>query len=266
MNIKSNLLKAFAIFTVLLVLQNTALAQQTSEAETEIQEAAQEQEANEPQAQEIKFDEDELPGESVTPKTDITSSVINKKVSFKKRFLVDVNTGSILDEPLINANYFLVRAAYFTSEELYFGVGIKSRFGDKTSYAEQLSTGTAQLRFDRVPMPTQSHFLSAGYNFYYGKLSFSKDTVITASTRLDTDFGMQKVGSTNKPFVQSAITQSFYINRHVALGLSIGLSMAQTYDTTSVNIRSTEPVPNESAFAEKNQFNQFLSANISLLL
>lgn len=266
MNIKSNFLKSFVIFSALLALQNTALAQQASETDTEIQETAQEQEASEPQAQEIKIDEDELPGESVTPKTDITSNVVNKKVSFKKRFLVDVNTGSILDEPLVNSNYFLVRASYFTSEEFYFGVGFKSRFGDKTSYAEQLSSGTAQLQFDRVPKPTQSHFLSAGYNFYYGKLSFSKDTVITASTRLDTDFGMQKVGTVNKPFVQTAVTQSFFINRNLALGLSIGLSMAQTFDTTSVSIRLADPVPSESAFAEKNQFNQFLSANLSILL
>jgi outer membrane beta-barrel protein len=266
MNIKSNIFNIFAIFTVLVFMQNSALAQQISEAETEIPEAVQEQEPSEPQVQEIKIDEDELPGESVTPKTDITSNVINKKVNYKKRFLVDINTGSILDEPLVNSNYFLVRAAYFTSEELYFGVGFKSRFGDNTSYAEQLSSGTAQLQFGRVPKPTQSHFLSAGYNFYYGKLSFSKDTVITASTRLDTDFGMQAVGTTNKPFVQTAVTQSFYVNRNIALGLSIGLSISQTYDTTSVNIRSTEPIPNESAFAEKNQFNQFLSANLSFLL
>ena len=265
MNIKSNLITAFVIFTALLAGQNLALAQQ-AENETEIQEAPQEAEAVEPQAQEIKIDEDELPGESVTPKTDITNSVINKKVSFKKRFLLDLNTGSILDEPLVNSNYFLVRASYFTSEEYYFGVGFKSRFGDKTSYAEQLSSGTAQLQFDRVPKPTQSHFLSMGYNFYYGKLSFSKDTVITANTRLDTDFGMQKVGTVNKPFVQTSVTQSFFLNRHISLGLSIGLSMAQTFDTTSVNIRSTEPVPSESAFSEKNQFNQFLSANLSLLL
>lgn len=266
MNIKSNLLTAFIVFSALIVIQNTALAQQTSDAETEIQENSQEQDASEPQAQEIKIDEDELPGESVTPKTDITSNVINKKVSFKKRFLVDVNTGSILDEPLINSNYFLVRASYFTSEELYFGVGFKSRFGDKTSYAEQLSSGSAQLQFDRVPKPTQSHFLSAGYNFYYGKLSFSKDMVITASTRLDSDFGMQKIGTVNKPFVQTAVTQSFYINRNLALGISIGLSMAQTFDTTSVSIRLLDPVPSESAFSEKNQFNQFLSANLSILL
>lgn len=264
MNIKNNFLRSLIFLIATASIHSAALAQQSSDAETEIQDTAQEE--VEPQAQEIKIDEDELPGESVTPKTDITSSVINKKVDFKKRFLVDINTGSILDEPLVNSNYLLVRASYFTSEEFFFGVGFKSRFGDKTSYAEQLSAGTAQLQFDRVPKPTQSHFLSMGYNFYYGKLSFAKDTVITASTRLDSDLGMQKVGTVNKPFIQGSITQSFYVNRHISLGLSIGLSMAQIFDTTSVNIRSTEPVPNESAFAEKNQFNQFLSANLSLLL
>lgn len=265
MNIKNKFILSLLTTLLLLFVINSNVAFAQTDNETEIEESAPtESEEAEAQPQEIKIDEDELPGESVIPKTDNKSSVINKKVTFKNRFLLEAVTGSVLDEPLLNSGYWLVRAGYYTTEEFYFGAGFKSRFGGKTSYGEQIAALTPPLLLDDVPAPTQSHFLAVGYNFFYGKLSFAKETVITASTRLDTDLGMQKVGGTDRPFIQSAVTQSFYFNRNVALGLSIGLSLAQVSDFTSVYIRSA-PAPAESAYPTKIQFNQYLSGNLTFL-
>lgn len=276
MNIKSSafltlLLLAFSFNTeaqqnIKTVPAGTTSTAQAANDDTEIQDNVADADQSEAPVQEIKIDEDELPEESVTPKTDNSSSVLNKQVKFNKRFLIDVQTGSILDEPLVNSNYFLGRATYYTTEEMAFGLGFKSRFGGKTSYSEQLNAGTAQLEFERAPSPTASHFLSFGYNFYYGKISMSKNMIIPASTKFECDAGMQKVGSATLPFVQSSLNQSFYLSKHLALGLSIGLSIAKTYDSTSVNIRSSQPVPNESDFSDKIQFNQFLAGSLSILL
>jgi len=234
-----------------------------SSTETEIQENVQSEAA---QPQEIKIDEDELPGESVVPKTDTLQSVINKKIKFTKRFMVNVSAGSILDEPIVNANYFLVRGTYHTNEDFSFGVGFRSRYGDRTDYSQQLYEGSAQLEFERAPAPSSATFLSFGYTFYYGKMSFAKNAVIPATTSMDADAGLQRVGTADKPFIQSAVTQSFYLTKSIAVGISYGLSLAQSVDPTSVNIRSTSPVPRESDFSDKLQFNQYLSANLSFLL
>lgn len=236
-----------------------------NESELEIEESAQET-SSEPVVKEVVISEDEFPSESVTPITDNKSNVLNKKIKFTKRFQLDLNTGSILDEPIVNTNYYLIKASYYVSEEYSFGVGIRSRFGGKTTYSEQLYQGSAQLDFDRAPSPTQSHFVSFGYSFYYGKISLGKNIVVPALTKLDTDFGMQSFGSTTKPFIQSAVNQSFFITNHLSLGLSIGLSLAQTLDPTSVNIRLTQPVPNQSNFSDKIQFNQYLSLNLGMIL
>lgn len=222
--------------------------------------------SNEPTpSKEVKIEDDELPGESVTPKTDTLSTVVNKTIKFSKRLMIDVSTGSVLDEPIANANYFLFRGSYFTNEDYSFGLGVRSRFGDRTDYAQQLYEGTAQLEFERAPLPTQSVFLSFGYTFFYGKMSFAKDVVIPATTKLDADAGLQRIGSIDKPFAQVAATQSFFITKHLALGLSYGISVAQSIDPTSVSIRSSQPAPSESDFSEKLQFNQYLSANMSVL-
>jgi outer membrane beta-barrel protein len=236
---------------------------QSSSNDTEIQENVQ---SEAPPPQEIKIDEDELPGESVVPKTDTLQSVINKKIKFTKRFMINLSAGSVLDEPIVNANYFLVRGTYHTNEDYSFGIGIRSRFGDRTDYSQQLYEGSAQLEFERAPAPTQATFLSFGYTFYYGKMSFAKNAVIPATTSLDADAGLQRIGTADKPFIQGAVTQSFYLTKMIAVGISYGLSLAQSVDPTSVNIRSTSPAPKESDFSDKLQFNQYLSANLSFLL
>ncbi len=273
MNIKSSQL-VLVILSLLLLSGTHAFAQNAAapvtsasapESETEIQDSGKE-ENSEAVVKEVSVSDDELPSESVTPVTDNSSSVLNKKVRFTKRFQLDLNTGSVLDEAIVNSSYFLVRASYYTNEEYSFGVGIKTRFGGRTTYSDQLYQGSAQLNFDRAPAPTSGHFVSFGYNFFYGKISLGKSVVIPASTKLETDFGLQSWGSTSKPFLQSAVNQSFFMNKHLSVGFSIGLSLAQISDPTSVNVRSTQPVPSESSFSNKIQFNQFLSVNLNALL
>lgn len=244
---------------------NSAIQVKSVENDTEIQDNSQDQ-AQETIVKDVVVGEDELPTESVTPITDNNSAVLNKKIKFTKRFLVDFDMGSVLDEPIVNASYYLVRASYYTNEEYSFGFGIRSRFGGRTSYSEQLYQGSAQLEFNRAPAPTQSTFLSYGYNFYYGKISIAKNLVVPASTKLESDFGLQTFGSSSKPFVQAAINQSFFLTSNLALGLNLGLSMAQIVDPTSVNIRSSQPLPSEASFANKIQFNQYLSVNLNVLL
>ena len=268
MSIRSKSFLSLLVVSALLLSSNFAFAQAAPAEEdgpTEIQDNT--PDVNEPEyvVKDTVVDDDELPSESVIPITDNSSSVLSKRVTFAKRFQIDLGTGSVLDEPLINSSYFVFRGSYYTAEEYSFGLGGRSRFGGKTTYSQQLNEGTAQLEFERAPAPTESYFVSFGYNFYYGKLSLGKSLVIPASTKLDTDFGMQTFGSSSKPFLQSAVTQSFYLNRHISIGLSIGLSLAQTYDSTSVNIRSTQPVPSESAFSTKMQTNQYLSLNLSTI-
>lgn len=266
MNTKSRFLNAVLVLLVVFAgmqsfAQSTTIADSD---ETEIQDTP--DSAAEPIVKEVVVNDDELPSESVTPNTDNSSSVLNKKIKFTKKFQIDLYTGSVLDEPIVNSSYFLIRGSYYTTEEYSFGLGLRSRFGGRTSYSDQLFQGTAQLNFDRAPSPSTAHFVSFAYNFYYGKISLGKNVVVPASTRLESDFGLQSFGSSSKPFIQSAVNQSFFIGTKLSIGFSIGLSLAQIADPTSVNVRSAQPVPSEGAFSDKMQFNQYLSVNLSTLL
>jgi hypothetical protein len=272
MNIKSNLISILATTALLSSMHSMAQAQVTAPgpaptqaSEIEIIDTTTPDSSTPIVSQDVQIDEKELPGESVVPKTDITTAVLNKRLRQSGRVMLDFAAGNVLDEPLVNANYYLIRASYFGSDEMSYGLGVKTRFGGQTTYSQQLKEGSAALDFERAPAPTQSLFLSLGYHFYYGKISLSKDSTMTATTKFDTDLGMQKSGSSQKPFVQAALTQSLFFNKQIALGLSYGISLAQVYDPTSVNIRSTQPIPAESDFSQKIRINQYLSLNLSTL-
>lgn len=272
MNIKSSLVLPFIVLSFLVATlqaqaQSSSSSGNDADSETEIQDNSQES-SSDSAVKEVVVGDDELPSESVTPITDNKSNVLNKKIKFTKRFQFDFGTGTILDEAILNANYFMLRGSYFSNEEYSFGLGIKSRFGGKTSYAEQLLQ--KNIHFEVAPAPTQSEFISFGYNFYYGKISLGKNLVIPASTKVQSDFGLQTFGSSSKPFIQSAINQSFFINGNLSVGVSFGLILAQIADPTSVNIKSTPPsLPaniSESSFSNKMQFNEYLSVNLNVLL
>src|SRR6185369_7736688 len=93
MNIKSKILSSvilLAFFSGHTVFAADAKApvvvkkQDPVDDSTEIQDSSAENETTEVVQQEIKIDEDQLPGESVVPKTDVSNSVINKKIKFTK--------------------------------------------------------------------------------------------------------------------------------------------------------------------------------------
>jgi hypothetical protein len=270
MSIKSKFINAALVVVCLTALLCWKEAQAQAQAQAQSDNELNQIELDSPQETEIPTGENsidviDLPEESVFPKTDTKNSVINKKVSFRNQFAVEALAGIFLDEPLLNSNYWSVKIGYFKTEELYFGGGFKSRIGGMTSYGQQIKNLNPPILLDEVPAPTQSQFISVGYNFFYGKLSLTQDSVITTSAKLDGDFGMQQNGNSYKPFIQSSVTQSFYLNKNVAIGFNIGLSLAQVYDYTSVYLRSSS-APSESGYPTKLQFNQYIGGSVIFLI
>lgn len=273
MNIKNNLALSFVLASFLLITAPASAKKADKVPETLIEDS------------EIEIHDDAVfgatvetvststteTGESVLPTTDNESSVLNKKIKFAKRFQLDLSSGLLPDEVIVNNSYSLIRVSYYTNEEYSFGVGFRSRYGGKTSFSKQFYEGSSQLEFDRAPAPKEAYFVSYGFNFYYGKISLAKNIALPASTKLEFDFGMQSFDALNLqdsklPLIQTALNQSFFIGSHLSLGMSLGLSAAQIIDPTSVDVRLSQPLPNEQSFATKIQFNQYVSLNLNLLL
>lgn len=198
--------------------------------------------------------------------TDSNQSVLNRTRKFSNSYQFDFNSGLTPEELVSNKKYLLFRISYYTNEKYSFGLGAKTRYGGRTANSEQLLQTAQQLDFDRASGAKNSQFVTVGYNIFYGKISLTKNTTMNTFTKIVTDFGLQSYSQTNRPFIQSSMEQSFFLMHNVALGFGIGLGAAEIVDPTSVNISMLQPVPSESSFSTKVQFNYFYSLNINIVL
>jgi|GEM_PF-4881648 len=233
--------------------------------ETEIQDDVQD-ELNDLDSKELSGASSQRFVEIITPLTDSKLSVLSRKVQFSKKYLIDLSSGLVADELVANNKYSQIKVSYYSSEEFSFGLGIRSRYGGKTAYAEQLLQSTGQLEFSRAPAVTQAYFLAMAYNIAYGKVSFTKSTVFSTLTKADFDFGIQMFKEEKRPFIQVALTQSLFLSSSLAVGLSLGASIAEVTDPTTADVRLTSPLPSDSSFTSKFQSNAYLSINLNVLL
>lgn len=204
--------------------------------------------------------------QKITPTTDSQSGVLNRKLTFKGRYAIDLDNGSFPDELIRNSRYGMFRFSKYLNEDYSFGIGFRTRYGGLTQYAEQLSQSPTALDFSRSPEPQKSGFVSFGYNLFYGKVSLTKNTVMTTLSKIQTDFGVQNFGSVNRPFIQTAFVQNFFLNRYMALGFNLGFGFSEITDPTSFDVRSSQPAPNEASFASKIQFSRYYGLNLNLFL
>lgn len=198
--------------------------------------------------------------------TDSNQGVLRKRVNFNKSFQIDLSSGLMPEEITSNSKYSLVRISYFANDNYGFGLGVKTRFGDRTDESQSLLNSAQQIDFDRAPVTKNAAFVSFGYNLLYGKISLTKNIVPATLTQIKTDFGLQNYSSVNRPFIRTALDQSFFVFKRLALGFGIGLDIAEITDATSVNVNQSQAIPNESSFATKIQFNYFYSLNLNVIL
>lgn len=203
---------------------------------------------------------------SEEPVIDTTSSVLNKKVSFAKSFSVDLENGTLPDEMIVNSRYNLVRISNYMNEDFSYGVGYRGRYGGQTEYSQNFLSSPTPLDFSRAPEPTKAGFITFGYNFFYGKLSLLKNSVIPTLTKVNTDFGLQAYGTMNRPFLQISLNQLFFVTKNMALGFNFGFGFADIIDPTSVDVNVAQPAPAESRFSGKMQFSKTLGLNLNLFL
>ena len=198
--------------------------------------------------------------------TDTYSAVLNKNVQFAGRYAIDLDAAYLPDEAATNAKYSALRLSKYLNENYSFGFGLRQRYGGLTTLAQQLEQTASAPEFARAPEAKRAAYVAFGYNLFYGKMSMLKYWVPTTLAKLYTDFGVQAYGEKNRPFVQLGLNQMFFLNRYTAVGFHLGFGFAQITDATSIDIRSSQPVPNESSFSDRIQFTRHMGVNLNILL
>ena len=197
---------------------------------------------------------------------DSSQAVLNPHIKFAKKVRFDFESGVLGDELIANANYTLVRWAYYAQDDLSYGIGFRLRTGGLTPDSEELQAQNPQLALSVAPKPTTTVFVSLGYNLLYGKLGFSESKSINTITQLNTDFGLQTFGNVKRPILQLSFSQLFFIDSSIAIGVNLGLSVGEVTDPTSTNLNSSLPAPNDDQFNSKILFGKSIGINLNVLL
>jgi hypothetical protein len=196
---------------------------------------------------------------------DSSSAVVKQNVIFEKKYLVDLSAGSFLDEQFANANYTNLKVSYFYDQNYLLGLGLRTRSGGNTSLTNSL-LNDYQVDLRRAPIATTAFYGTFGYALFYGKLSLTKNTTVTNSSKVGIDLGMQTYGQTRRPFIQTDFTQYFYIGKSFSISVGLGLSFAEVTDPTSFDVRTTQPISSEDSFGSKVQMNHFIAIGVGVLL
>ncbi len=218
----------------------------------------------------IQFPEDELPSESVIPILDSPKAVLNRTIEYTQAWETKLNYGWLLDEPFYQNSYLAVGLGYSWSE--ISGISFRYlKWGQGLSdYSKQFEGATSNPQFGRAPGPDMGYSLSYDYRFFYGKVSFSKKSVIPTVLGSTFEGGMIKYGSRNLPFFGVGLQNAYYFSdpgakSHWGINIGVRLFLRNMVDPLSGNLSSSTAAPSESSFSTKTRFSTSLDFGLQYL-
>ncbi|WP_374029941.1 outer membrane beta-barrel domain-containing protein [Bdellovibrio bacteriovorus] len=212
-----------------------------------------------------EVDYNDLPAESVIPILDSKLAVKSPSISFRGRFEVGIALGNVIDEMFFNNTLWGFQAFYHSDEDTAWGLKYFDRSEGLSTYSDQFANTSAQLDFKKAPSPTVILMGSHRWSFLYGKMSFTKDLVLPSTISVETDLGINKMGSQDLPIIGLGLNHTIFIKKHIGIGLAYRLLLYQTFDPTSSDLGASAPRPSESDFDKTVQISQNLEFNLSYL-
>jgi outer membrane beta-barrel protein len=210
------------------------------------------------------FVPEDVSQESVVPKMDSPQAVLTRALKMTNRFELSISQAWILDEPFLNSSYQILELSYHWNES--FGVGLKAlNFNAGTSEYSKQFLSTQGTQFDQVPNPKSGMGASFHNRIFYGKLSFSEETVLPTMIELVTDLGLTSQGSkSGLPFISLGVGQKTYFQKSFSFGLQYNWMVHQSLDANSVNLQAGQVV-DPSSFKTKTEFSHGLQLNFGYL-
>lgn len=216
-------------------------------------------------AAEIFLPENELPSESVIPKLDNSTVVLNRTIQKAKHLSVGLAYGNLLDEMFYNSQLLSLELRYNISEMGAWGVRWDQWTGGATAYTDTFATDISKLQFAAAPSRTSGLFVIRVFDLYYGKVSMGKDTIIPLHMSWLAMAGMQNYESEWLPAIQGGGQLRTYFIKNMALDLQYLFTAYQKVDPTSINVRADNGTPQASAFSKKINLGQIFQLGFSYL-
>ncbi len=213
-------------------------------------------------AEVVEFSEDELATESVMPVFDRSEIVRNRSIPMTKRLEAGLDVGWALTEAIYGAYNLGANITYHLNEERGINLHYTSYLPGVSTYADQLY-GQYGLDYSRAPAPKSSYFLNYELKMYYGKMSFSKETVLNLSLYSLLGAGMVNYAHKSYPSINIGLGQRFYFTKKFALRFDMKLqynnaTVPVLNHTSARSLLKNYPVPSADDFSERYQLFTFL--------
>ena len=204
----------------------------------------------------IEFPEEELAAESVLPVFDNPSVVRARLVKTEGRFELGPMGGYSMSEPFFQSTSYGATGTYHFTEEhglnilgYAFSQGLNANGQGLNPIPQSDPVVNANLQF----APAPKFLLLGNYQFtgFYGKISLTKDWVMSLHTYALGGIGVIGIGDGVKPAGSIGLGQKFYITPNFALRFDLRFVAYQGPDILSralYNVTAEQPA---SSFSDK---------------
>jgi len=206
-------------------------------------------------AEEVAIPDSELSKEVSYPLLDTPKAVVNRTLTFKNRVEVEFGPSWILDEPFYQNQSWDLGVFFHWSEFSGLGLRYMSWATGLSDYAKQFGTGANPLDLSRSNGPQNGYSAEYEYRLFYGKISVGKEAVFPISIRATGELGMINYGVKTLPFLAVGIGNRFFFNKNWGINLDMKLMYRDAIDPMSQDLKSADPAPGASSFADKYRIN-----------
>lgn len=223
------------------------------------------------QAETVEFPDEELATETVVPVFEKNRSVLNRNVQTEKRVEFGGGMGMALNEPFYNPLNFSGNLTYHVTDQHAVNLAATFFMSGLTEYGEQLKNGEGLdpgKEFDPSKAPAPKWMALGNYQFtaYYGKISFSRQTVMNLTLFGLAGIGVVQTGGTSNVALNLGFGQNFYFTPRLAARFDLKLLMYNGPDATSKDLDTSNPTPADDAFGKDLIFRTYLSLGLVYLL
>lgn len=209
----------------------------------------------------LRFNESELPQETVLPVFERPDVVMNRAVVTAKRFEIGLLGGWTPTDPFFAPFSYGVSAGYHFTETHGLNVVFANRLSGTTEYSSQLNNvrNVAPLRLQNGPSTQYVTLLNYQASLLYGKMSFSKSIVGHLTTLVTAGAGVTAIGNQTLPIGAVGLGQKYYLTSSFGLRLDARLLVYEGPDLVSVSLSNTRQTQPNSAFAKRMFFDTMIN-------
>jgi len=193
-------------------------------------------------AEVVEFPEEELARESVSPVFDQPEAVKKRLIRTAGRMEMGTFTGVTLNDPFFSSYPLGINLYYHFNEFHSAGIVGAYAVSIQTQYVTQIKEETEapgapankKIPFDDAPAP--KYYVLGQYEFtaYYGKISFTKQTISNISLGFTAGVGTINLGTDSSVLTAFGLNQRLYITRRISLRADLQAFLYQAKDVVLI--------------------------------